>query len=249
MLKVLLVEDEKIVLRGLHHTVDWASVNCVVVGEAENGLEALSMLEKIECDLIITDIRMPFLDGIELIKKLKDMKKNYQFIILTAHSDFEYAYNGLKLGVTDYLLKPFDDEQLYEAIKKIQDTSKNNKNEINDNLLRFDINKKSKIKYVEMATEYIKNNYCSDISITTMANNLNLSEGHLSRLFRKEIGHSFNEYLTQYRMHVAMGLLKDINLKIYQVAEKVGYADTNYFSSLFKKIVGLNPSEYQDRCK
>ncbi|MFI3256911.1 MAG: response regulator [Spirochaetales bacterium] len=247
MLKVLIVEDEKLTRQGLRYTIDWASVNCVVVGEASNGIEALELLKTLDCNIIITDVKMPQMNGIDLIKTLQKTENDYEFIILTAYDKFEYAHSAIKVGVIDFLLKPFDNEQLYDVLRKAHKKIEK-KHADTTNMLRFDIDKHSKVKYVEHAIKYIQDNYAHDVTLNEAASSLHISTGHLYRLFKKEIGCSFNTFLTQYRMHIAMNLLKDIDVKIYEVAQKVGYTDTNYFSALFKKIVGINPSEYQARC-
>ncbi len=250
MLKVFIVEDEKLVRQGLVYSVGWEKLNCVVVGEASNGLEALDLLEQIECDLIITDVKMPHLDGIGMIKELKKRGKEYAYIILTAFSSFEYAHSALKLGVTDYLLKPFEDEQLAQALSKTAQRLQEQKR-ISDteNSSRFSFNAEtgSVTKYVELAIKYIRTNYnASDISIKSTAEALALSEGHLSRIFKKETNYTFMEYLTNYRVHIAINLLKEGTLKVYEIANQVGYIDTNYFSTVFKKHIGMTPSKFQE---
>ena len=121
MLKVVLVEDEPLVRQGLALAVDWASMGCVVVGEAEDGEEGCRVARKTDPDLILTDVRMPRMDGISMIARLRQEGCRAEFIILTAYSDFEYAHSALKLGVTDYLLKPFeDDSELEAAVEKIR---------------------------------------------------------------------------------------------------------------------------------
>ncbi len=97
--------------------------------------------------------------------------------------------------------------------------------------------------------DYIRHNYAERITINSCAATISLSEGYLSRLFRKETGYTFNAYLAAYRIHVAMRLLRDHHMKVYEVASQVGYTDTAYFSTQFKKAVGISPSEYQDRCE
>ena len=100
------------------------------------------------------------------------------------------------------------------------------------------------------ALGYIAEHYSDqDISITTIAQHLGVSEGHLSHVFKKETSYTIIGYLTQYRVHMAMKLLQDCRCKVYEVAEQVGYRDVAYFGSTFKKHVGMSPSEYQDRCR
>ena len=116
MLKVLVVEDEEMIRRGIVLAVDWAALDCVVVGEASNGLEALEAVERLAPSLIITDLKMPQMDGIEMLRQLREQGNNAYVIILTAYDSFTYAQSALRLGAVDFLLKPFHDGDLEQAV-------------------------------------------------------------------------------------------------------------------------------------
>ena len=116
MLKVLVVEDEELIRRGIVLAVDWAALGCVVVGEASNGEEALEAVERLNPSLIITDLKMPRMDGIEMLRRLRERGNNAYVIILTAYDSFEYAQSALRLGAVDFLLKPFHDGDLEQAV-------------------------------------------------------------------------------------------------------------------------------------
>lgn len=248
MLKVLIVDDEDLVRRGIVLGVDWAARGCVVVGEASNGEEGIAAVERYSPNLIITDVRMPRMDGIEMMRRLRQMGCKAHVIILTAYSDFSYARSALQFGADDYLLKPFRDQELIAAIDKVRQKEKELTALTPQDTLP--LAKGDKSKYVLQALEYIAAHYGDqDISITTIASHLGVSEGHLSHVFKKETSYTIISYLTQYRIHVAMKLLQDCRYKVYEVAEMVGYRDVAYFGSTFKKLVGVSPSEYQDRCR
>lgn len=248
MLKVLVVDDEVIVRKGIVLGVDWVKMDCVIVGEAANGIEGLAAAESYKPNLIITDVRMPRMDGIEMMQELRRRGCRAHAIFLTAYSDFEYLRSALQLGAADYLLKPFRDEELAAAIERVH-----RKDEELSELSREDILplvKGDKSKYVFEALNYITEHYAdSDINITGIAKSLGVSEGHLSHVFKKETSYTVVGYLTQYRIHMAMEMLRDCRRKVYEVAEAVGYKDVAYFGSTFKKLTGLSPSEYQDRCR
>lgn len=249
MKRVLIVEDEEMVRKGIVLTVDWQSMGCMVVGEASNGLEGIEAIEKYKPDIVVTDVQMPKMDGIQMIEAVVD-NCDARFIILTAHSDFDYARSALRLGVCDYLLKPFKDSDFEAAIDRAKSyLSHDESMSIEEAFLeRYNLNRNTKNKYIEQAQDYVREHYKNDITIGEVAEYLDLSEGYLSRLFKKYTDYTFVNYLTYYRIHVAMKLLKDCRWKIYEVAEEVGYTDTTYFSTLFKKSVGISPSEFQDRC-
>ncbi len=248
MLKVLIVDDEALVRRGIVLGVDWAALGCVVVGEAANGEEGIAAVERFSPNLIITDVRMPKMDGIEMMNRLREKGCRAHVIVLTAYSDFSYARSALQFGADDYLLKPFRDQELTAAIDRIHRKERERISLTPQAALP--LVKRDKSKYVLQALEYIAVHYADqDISITSIAAHLGVSEGHLSHVFKKETSYSVISYLTQYRMHTAMKLLQDCRYKVYEVAELVGYRDVAYFGSTFKKLVGVSPSEYQDRCR
>ena len=245
MLKVLVVEDEEMIRRGIVLTVDWAALDCVVVGEAANGLEALEAVERLRPSLIITDLKMPQMDGLEMLRRLRELGNNVYVIILTAYDSFTYAQSALRLGAVDFLVKPFHDGDLEQAVTALRRRMESDSGEAA--LALPELRKGDKSKYVLEAMDFIGRHYSdSSISIGLIAQHLGISEGHLSHLFKKETDYTLLNYLTRYRIHKAMGLLKDCRVKVYEVAEQVGYRDITYFSATFKKLVGVSPSEYQD---
>ncbi len=118
MIKVLVVEDEELIRRGIVLTVDWAALGCVVAGEAANGEEGLEQAALCAPDLIITDVKMPKMDGIEMLRRLRESGSTAQVMILTAYDTFQYAQSALRLGAADYLVKPFRDGELGRAFRK-----------------------------------------------------------------------------------------------------------------------------------
>lgn len=255
MYKVVVIEDETMVRRGIVLTIDWASLDCIVAGEAANGEEGMDLVLRLNPDIVVTDVKMPRMDGVEMIQKLRQLGCKSRFIILTAHSDFKYAQSALRLGVSDYLLKPLRDGDLEHSITALLEQSQMNTppgpiEQPFDGLppiLRFQPEKNTVSTYVEAAIRFIHSHYREDINISTVSADLGISEGYLSRMFKKETDYTFTNYLIYYRLRLSMDLLKDCRMKIYEVADQVGYSDTAYFSAQFKKIVGMSPSEYQTR--
>ena len=248
MMKVLVVEDEEMIRKGIVLAVDWAALDCVVVGEASNGAQALEAVERYDPSLIITDLKMPVMDGLEMLRQLRERGNNAFVIILTAYDSFSYAQTALRLGAVDFLLKPFHDGELEQAVTNLQRRMAAARQPEDDAIPG--LKKGDKSKYVLQAMDYIGAHYGEQtISVSTIAQHLGLSESHLSHLFRKETDYTIMNYLTRYRIHKAMELLRDCRLKVYEIAERVGYRDITYFSSTFKKVVGMSPSEFQDTCR
>ncbi len=235
MRKVVVVEDEALVRRGIVQAVDWASVDCAVVGEAANGEQGLEVIRSLQPDLIVTDIKMPLLGGIEMIQRLREEGCEAQVIFLTAYSDFTYAQSALRLGAADYLLKPFHDGELEAAVRRMKAPEPGE-----------DPRTEGCSAYVAEAIRYL-DAHCGDpdLTIAAVAKELGVSEGHLSHLFKKETGITLGTHLTQTRIRTAMELLRDYRVKVYEAAERSGYRDIAHFSSTFKRVAGMTPSEYQ----
>ena len=251
MTRVLIVDDEKYVRMGIKSETDWSLIGCEVVGEAANGIEGLEAAETLRPDLVISDIRMPKMDGIEMAEKIIEKNPKTKVIFLTAYNEFEYARQAIRIGVSDYLLKPFQDGELEGSIQRLLHLHPNapaSSAELEEQLIPLRKKEEVSNRYVQTAIEYIENNYVDQgFSITKLAESMSVSEGHISRLFKSETDQSINNYLTRYRIKKAMDYLKDVNVKVYEVAEKVGYSDIAYFSNTFKKLVGKNPSDYQTK--
>ena len=239
MKKIVVVEDEDLVRQGIVYAVDWESIDCEVVGEASNGLAGLALIKDRKPDLIVADIKMPVMDGIDMVRALRREGISSRVIFLTAYSDFSYAQHAVKLGAADYLLKPFRDGELEAAVKRILDAASS---PVPHPSPEQDIKYS---RYVTEAMKYIESHYSEDIGLSTVAAHLGLSESHLSHLFKNETGLSPGSYLIQTRIKAAMEMLKDCRSKVYEVAEKTGFRDIAHFSSTFKKIVGISPSDYQ----
>ena len=222
--------------------MDWAALGCVVVGEASNGEEALEAVERLNPSVIITELRMSRMDGIEMLRRMCERGNNAYVIILTAYDSFEYAQGALRLGAVDFLLKPFHDGDLEQAVlgvRKRIDGSGGAQPVLS-------LKKGDKSRYVLEAMDYIGEHYADPgISVGSIAAHLGISEGHLSHTFKKETDYTVMAYITRCRIREAMKLLTNCRYKVYEVGEMVGYRDITYFSSTFKKIAGVTPSEYQ----
>ena len=242
MIRVLMVDDEPLVRHGVAAGMDWASLGCEVVGEAQSGEEGLALARRLKPDLIITDIRMPKMDGITMMNMLREEGCAARCIVLTAHSDFEYARGALLFGADDYLLKPFRDQELTHAgarvCRKMESAPAANTPAVKK--------EPEATGYVRQAMDYIAGHYADEnISIATIAEHLCVSEGHLSHVFKKQTGMTVTNYLTKTRIDAAMALLQTGRVKVYEAAAAVGYKDVTYFSATFKKLTGLSPSEVE----
>ena len=258
MLKVLIVEDEEIIRRGLVYTIDWLSMNCTVVGAAENGKEGLAMLKRYETDLVIADIIMPVMNGIEMLEAAQSLEiKPFRSIILTSYSNFDYARKALHLQVADYLLKPVDEDELKNTINRIRGSLEENKAYSNivaltkqrdiGKLVDWDVylNKDTlKNSYVAQTLYKIRDQYNEKISIESIAEEFDVSASYLSRKFKEATGQTFLELLTRYRIQKAIGLLKKGTYRVYEVSDLIGFSDYKHFCVVFKKYTKTSPTEF-----
>ena len=118
--RIILVDDEEEVRKSIIRKIDWQSVGFTVVGDAENGEDALEKIENLEPDVVLTDIRMPYMDGLTLAEKIRQKYPSMKIVIFSGYDDFEYAKRAIKLNVTEYILKPVNVEELTAILKKIQ---------------------------------------------------------------------------------------------------------------------------------
>ncbi|AQR97147.1 MULTISPECIES: response regulator transcription factor [Clostridium] len=397
MWKLVVADDEPKIRRGIENLLDWHELNINIVGEAEDGEIALEVIKEKKPDIILLDINMPFLNGLNLLEKLKEINYRSIVIIISGYDDFSYAQKALKYNVFDYVLKPVNkknmEEIILKAVSKLNEIQNETNyldwvekqlnenieilkknffsewldNKLNDQqmlkeieyfkikfnnnvglilvkpieklnletaekrwnmeLLEFaianllnekfnksnekfifnddknnvvlianihdmvewinlgnqvemeigkylkcnvlveqanvaegilkikheylkivnDLNKKRKCSpIILLAIKYIEDNYYSnDLSVNDISDKLEVTSSYLSKLLKKETGLSFIDYLTNVRIKKAMCIMEDPSIKIYDVAELVGYSNQHYFCRAFKKVVGISPTEFK----
>ena len=257
MIKVLLVEDEEIIRKTLMFTIDWLSLGCTVVAEAETGEEGLERIKEYAPDIVITDIRMADMNGLEMLDKGAKLRR-FKSVILSGYSEFTYAQKAITLGASDYILKPIDEACFCLAIRRIAEQIVREREtralEYGEggayDLVGDDIAplvESSTNYYVQLVLKRIRERYHEKINIEQLAREFGVSGSYLSRLVKEETSMPFQTLLQRYRIHRAIGLMENGNRRIYQVAEAVGYPDYKRFCSLFKKLVGLSPTELLNR--
>ena len=401
MHKLVIVDDEYLVRLGIRETIDWAANGIEVIGDASNGKQGYEMIKELNPDLVITDIKMPIMNGVDLVKTLHKDGFNGEIVVLSGYKDFEYAKETFENGIFSYVVKPIDNDELLEVVlravakleQKIKDRTLTSKfqtelptlqsefmkkllssnsfvgSDIPSELLNHDISlptngtmalisieemfkskkselniyinllkealSKEKIAFVDFdfqdsivmflnsndiekislicrdtfipfeqktltaltigltlysSLEYIQKTYESclklvqskllfhlntvemelddqtsyrhrqsisqfysiiaekystQLTVRSVSDEMNVSESYLMHLLKDNLGKTFNEILTGYRIGIAKRLLLSGKYRINEVSDKVGYIDVKYFSQVFKKIVGVTPSDYQ----
>ncbi|MEK3797130.1 helix-turn-helix domain-containing protein [Peribacillus sp. FSL H8-0477] len=257
MINLLIVEDERMIRQGLLYTIDWTALGVSIVGEASNGQEGYDKIIELKPDIVLTDIKMPKMNGIEMLEAANQSHFFYK-IILSSYSDFTYAQKGIKLEVFDYILKPVDEKILNAAISKLllkisydrEMKSKTKKISYYEELLEgAGITKDEMNIYVRQTIDYVRENYQKKINIEDMAERFNVSASYLSRVFKKETNHTITDFLNRYRVMKSIALLLTNHYRIYEVAYEVGFSDYKHFCTVFKKYVSCSPSEFLHRDK
>ena len=234
MKKIIIVEDEFRIRNGLSTLINKLDMGCKVIGEAENGFEGLKMISDMEPEVVITDIKMPKMDGLSMIRQAKEMGASCDFIILSGYAEFEYAQQGIQLGVMDYLLKPASVSDVKELLNKL-----NEEKEITQGLDRENCS-----DIVREMINVIEESYGMKLQLDVIAEKFHMTPEYLGNLFAKETGITFSNYLRQVRMEKAKELLTGTDMKIYEVACAVGYPDQKYFSKVFKEYVGVSAKQF-----
>lgn len=252
MYKVLLVEDEAVIREGLKKLVEEVVEGFEVAAQATNGKVALEHLAVWLPDLLITDIRMSELNGLDLIKRVREQYPELPVLIISGYSDFEYAKQALRYGVSEYLLKPIDRLELaqfldklkrkWEAERKLVQAKDRN----SENSSQNGVDKEQR-QIIRKVKELVHQRLDQEITLQYIADQVHLNLKYLSHLFKAETGQHFSDYVTEARLNQAKRLLKQTNLKIYEIAPMCGYASTKHFTVAFKHFAGLSPSEFRDQ--
>ncbi len=207
MIKAIVADDETAVASIVGHFIEKESLPVEIVGVAENGGQALEMLQELQPDLVFMDIQMPIYTGLEIMRR----EPGFRYIIITAYESFNYAQEALRLGACDILLKPIDNLQLIEAI------SRSIGHQFTKNLLANQI------------LEFIHNNYSRQIDLPLLSDTFHATASHLARTFKKHVGSSIVSYLNKHRIDKAKALLEDPSLSVQEIAASLGYESLNNF--------------------
>lgn len=247
MYRVIICEDEDIIRKGLIYSFPFLKTHCQVVADFDNGQDCYNYCTKHQVDIIITDIKMPLMNGLELIERVKKLYM-CEFIILSGYSDFEFARKAIKFDVNEYLLKPVNYDLLTESLEKaIAKIKKRNKlfslEKLFDARNKVSINKAYNDDFLEAIIDYIKLNYMHKIKLNDLASSLNYSVSTIKNKLKNYNLH-FNTLLNKYRIFVAINLITASNKNIYDIATEVGFCDYKYFCTKFKNYTGYSVSEF-----
>ena len=242
-MKIMIVDDEPKIRRGMKTLLEEQD-GFEVIGIYDNAMSSLSDMAEKQPNVLITDIKMPEYSGLDLIEKIREKDKNLYIIILSGYGSFKYAQRAIRSGVYRYLTKPTNPRELISVLREIElkiegvnrTVSKSEENESVEvgNLL------------IRKALDYIELHYAEKIGLKTLSDALYISPNYFSDLFRRHMKVKFSDFLIEYRLKKACILLKKPEYKGSEIAEMVGFRDSTYFSTVFKKTYNLTPLEYKN---
>lgn len=245
--KILVVEDEKIIRKGICYGFDYQQKNCVIIAEAANGLEGVQKIKEHEPDIVITDVNMPIQDAFYMLEQTRDYM--YSTIIISGINEFETAKQAIQYDVTDFLVKPLDMNKLDAALDKaIEDVAMRKlyeqQNEQQDKWLEKNIVPplQKKDELVSAILLFIEENYHEKVTLDRLETELNYSKSVIQQRFKKAMNMTFNDYLNRYRIQQSLEFIKQ-GYKVYEVAVMCGYSEYKYYSKVFKKYIGSSPKE------
>lgn len=258
MIKLLLVDDMQDEREGIRFLIDTYKLHVDVV-EMSNGEDAFHYLLENHVDLLLTDIKMPFMDGLELTRRARNLDEQLKIIIFSAHGEFEYARRAIPYKVEHYILKPIEVGEFVQVMEQTirlceQAQELKRQEGIVQQTLRLavqsenrDLNAKSTNKGIGHIMDIIHTEYMNDLGLEYIAEKVYMSPGYVSNLFKKETGQSFMRALTAHRLLKAQELLRETNMKVADISRRVGYPNPSYFCNLFKSHFGVSPAQFRER--
>ncbi len=247
MIRVLFADDDQWILDAMQYVIDWKSCGFDVIGTAANGRDAYELIVKNHPDVIFTDIVMPGMTGLELLKKLMMEKTDIEVIILTGYSEFKYAQEACRWGAFDYILKPVEVENLMDTLERVKEKIDVMKSNEEVAVAELQPLPNSSNQILTAILKYMNENIEEDLHLYRVAENFHFNPSYISQLFKKELGVSYSEFLTRIRMNAAEKLLLETDMPIKSVCDKTGIYDYFYFNKLIKKYKGLTPNQIRKK--
>jgi len=241
--KILIVDDTKNERECIRFLIERFKFP-LEISEASNGKEACEIIGNSHFDILFTDVKMPFIDGLTLSKEALDLQPKIKIIVFSGHDEFKYAKEALRLGVKEYLLKPVVPREFYDVITKIlaEFGKESDMGAIIEGHQEYEplISNSSRIETIK---KYIYKNYDADLSLDVLAQLIYVHQDYLSRVFKKECGVTVNRFIRNYRMEKAKDLLINTHLKVRVICTSVGYKNYSYFCQSFKEHFGATPEK------
>lgn len=235
MLRIVLVDDDRLFINAVRQHIDWEALGLRVCGIAYNGLEALDLCARERPDILLTDMRMPGLDGISSAIRIHEAVPHCHIIFMSAYAQAQDYRKAIHLRALDFLEKPLDMEELTNALRHaVAQTGPPR-----------EIPASQPSRIIRDVMHILESRYMENLTVDALAQAVFFTPNYLSALFRKETGSTISQYLTQCRLEAAVLLLRQTNRTVAEISEAVGYHDVRHFSKVFQKRHGVTPSSFR----
>jgi two-component system response regulator YesN len=269
-MKLLILDDDAQIREGIRKGIDWKSLGFTEVRSAADGFSGLEAVREMSPDIVLSDVRMPGMDGLEFLHEVKSLYPGIKVALISGYDDFEYLQKAIRYGADGYELKPIKLRKLFKLIEdlkaKVKSERKDRKKELSreeavfsedglsiNSLLAEQLKALGSAnggrcsRRIQKALEYVRSHLADDLCVSSVAGALRLSPNYFSSLFKRETGLSFNSFVNQSRLQVAVYLLEHTEQGISEIAAHTGFLDSVYFSQVFKKAKGCSPSGYRKK--
>lgn len=258
---LLIAEDEQMLRNGLA-SLAWASQGITLLPAAKNGLQAVEIAAEHPVDILLTDIRMPGLSGMEVAEFVRERYPQSEILFLSGYEEFEYAKKAISLQANNYILKPAMPQDILKAVGAAKEKilARRTADQANRQM-RMELQNLSKLASAAQApseeanlsdqediaqvVHYIRKHYQEPLNLASLAEEFHFNPVYLSRMIKKKSGYSFTELLTSTRMYHAARLLRDTALKNGEICIQIGMGDERYFSQVFLRTYGISPQQYR----
>jgi YesN/AraC family two-component response regulator len=253
IIRLLIADDERIEKMYLYQFLQENFSDQCLIYQAENGREALEIFKEHQIQVSILDIEMPGINGIKAAEEMKRINPDCCIIFLSAYDDFSYARKAISIHALDYLLKPYQEDELLAVVEDALRITRGKSSEERKPTIPFEnrYGQEEEIESLkpgdikEAIMNYVRNHYDTDISMQEAAQAFHYSEAHFCKLFKQAFRMNFTAFLTQFRVEKAKQLLEKGKYNVKEIGEAVGYSDANYFAKVFRRMTGKSPSEYR----
>jgi|HigsolmetaAR203D_1030402.scaffolds.fasta_scaffold01514_12 two-component system response regulator YesN len=246
MYNAMIVEDDVMYRYALRTSVEWEKEGFRLCGEAINGKHALDRLHECHPDLIITDINMPEMNGLDLIAALRQLNPDLYIVVLSSYDDFPFVRQALKSGAKDYFLKhetePSEIVRILREFRQLRERSEDGRSGPALPGLDADDCRQPEIRQI---IAYIREHYREQITLQQLADHLYLSPNYLCNLFKQGTGMTIFEYIKRFRIEVVKHLLETTPLRVYEIAEQTGFNNSSYLCRVFKESTGISINDYK----
>ncbi|MBP2643112.1 MAG: two component transcriptional regulator, AraC family [Firmicutes bacterium] len=239
---VLIVEDELLELEFLKSLVAEELLPQDKIVTCASGVQAIKMAKQFRPDIILMDILIPELNGLQALQEIKKFLPQACVMILSAYSDFSYAQTAIHLRVQEYLLKPIKPavfrqafHELLTTVTMCQEYGEEEEAEPKENHIYF----------IEKSIKYIHDNYRKKLPLQTVSSYVFLNPQYFSRIFKKEIGVNYIDYVNKLKIDYACKLLENTNYPAYRISSECGFSDPSYFNRIFVQQMNMTPKAYR----